>query len=107
MNYRKRPIEVEALQLFQSDFDFAFSEKKKKKENRNITGFYHKFLGGDVWLSENREGKIKAKIRTLEGAMEIEDGDWLIKGIKGEFYPCKPDIFETTYEAILPSQLNI
>lgn len=37
-------------------------------------------------------------IRTLEGVMEARDGDWIIKGVKGEFYPCKPDIFAATYE---------
>ena len=37
-------------------------------------------------------------IRTLEGDMRADDGDWLIKGIKGEFYPCKPDIFEESYD---------
>lgn len=37
-------------------------------------------------------------IRTLEGDMRAEPGDWIIKGVKGEIYPCKPDIFEATYE---------
>ncbi len=37
-------------------------------------------------------------IHTLEGAMLASKGDWIIKGVKGEFYPCKPDIFEATYE---------
>jgi len=39
-------------------------------------------------------------IRTLEGTMEASSGDWIIKGVKGEFYPCKPDIFEKTYEPV-------
>lgn len=39
-------------------------------------------------------------IPTLEGTMTAGAGDWIIKGIKGEFYPCKPDIFEATYEAV-------
>lgn len=38
-------------------------------------------------------------ITTLEGAMTASPGDWIIKGVKGEFYPCKPDIFAATYEA--------
>ncbi len=38
-------------------------------------------------------------IRTLEGDMIAQPGDWIIKGVKGELYPCKPDIFEATYEA--------
>lgn len=37
-------------------------------------------------------------IRTLEGTMHAMPGDWIIRGVKGEFYPCKPDIFEATYE---------
>ena len=39
-------------------------------------------------------------VRTLEGTMIAEIGDYIIKGIKGEFYPCKPDIFEATYEIV-------
>lgn len=39
-------------------------------------------------------------IGTLEGAMTANPGDWVIKGVKGEFYPCKPDIFEATYEPV-------
>ena len=39
------------------------------------------------------------RIGTLEGPHEVTPGDWIIRGVKGEFYPCKPDIFEMTYEA--------
>lgn len=39
-------------------------------------------------------------IRTLEGDMRAREGDWIIRGVQGEFYPCKPDIFEETYEAV-------
>lgn len=38
------------------------------------------------------------QIETLEGTMTANPGDWIIRGVKGEFYPCKPDIFESTYE---------
>ena len=38
------------------------------------------------------------RIRTLEGVMEASEGDWIIRGVQGEFYPCKPDIFAATYE---------
>ena len=43
---------------------------------------------------------IKHVISTLEGDMEVSPGDWIIKGVVGEFYPCKPDIFEKTYEKV-------
>ncbi|WP_204664866.1 hypothetical protein [Dyadobacter sandarakinus] len=51
-------------------------------------------LGADA--SMPREDKIL--IPTLEGVMEASLGDWIIRGVNGEFYPCKPDIFEKTYE---------
>jgi hypothetical protein len=47
------------------------------------------------------EGAIpELSIRTLEGEMRVSTGDWIIKGVKGEIYPCKPDIFEATYEEV-------
>lgn len=39
-------------------------------------------------------------IKTLEGDLKVSIGDWIIKGVKGEFYPCKPDIFEKTYDRV-------
>lgn len=42
----------------------------------------------------------KLAIETLEGVITADDGDWIIKGVKDEFYPCKPDIFEATYEPV-------
>lgn len=42
----------------------------------------------------------KLKIKTLEGVMTADIGDYIIKGVNGEFYPCKPDIFEKTYEEV-------
>ena len=45
-------------------------------------------------------GAGRAFIQTLEGRMEASSGDWIIRGVKGEIYPCKPDIFAATYEAV-------
>jgi hypothetical protein len=45
-------------------------------------------------------GSDTLQITTLEGTMTANVGDWIIRGVKGEIYPCKPDIFETTYEAV-------
>ncbi|MFG3509689.1 hypothetical protein ACGF5F_29775 [Streptomyces sp. NPDC047821] len=75
--YRKRPVEIEAIQ-----FTGNFSELEK-------------FVGGDA---EFRGGQLV--IATLEGAMHASPNDWIIRGVEGEFYPCKPDIFEATYEAV-------
>lgn len=50
------------------------------------------------------DGQIKMHIKTLEGTMTADVGDWIIKGVKGELYPCKPDIFAATYEEVLVDQ---
>ena len=54
----------------------------------------------DVIRSLKAEGKKQMSMWTLEGNMVANPGDWIIKGIKGEFYPCKPDIFKDTYERV-------
>ena len=77
MKYRKKPVIIEAVQWKNGNFDEI-----------------EKFVGGDA---EFRKG-IGLVVATLEGPLHASEGDWIIKGVKGEFYPCKPDIFEVTYE---------
>lgn len=48
----------------------------------------------------NEKSPHEIQIKTLEGTMTADLGDWIIKGVKGEFYPCKPDIFAATYEPV-------
>ncbi len=74
--YRKKPIVIEAQQWHTGDPPIG----PMRREGT--------FLGGVA----------SYEIPTLEGAHLVTDGDWIIKGIAGEFYPCKPDIFEQTYE---------
>jgi hypothetical protein len=76
--FRKKPVTIEAVQLHPLSLEVV-----------------KKFVGGDL---EVRNGEVT--IATLEGAMHASPGDWIIKGVKGEFYPCKPDIFEATYEKV-------
>jgi len=93
--FRKKPVEIEAIQF-----------KYTKEGIDELRDFCGKYLGPVT--KERHIGSIgKALIRTLEdgeGDMTAKhvatEGDWIIKGIKGEFYPCKPDIFEATYEAV-------
>jgi hypothetical protein len=61
------------------------------------------FCGSALLALERRPGG-KMFIGTLEGPHQASVGDYIIKGVKGEFYPCKPDIFEATYEEILVRQ---
>lgn len=80
--YRKKPIVVEAEQWFPPDWEGHYS----KYANR--LGVYW-----EEWGKEFR-------INTLEGSHKVSSGDWIITGVKGEKYPCKPDIFEITYELV-------
>lgn len=83
--FRKRPVVIEAVQL-------ARSNGEQLAE----------WCGGQ-WLSlygrgDRGEDISHVAIRTLEGTMRAELGDWIIKGVAGEFYPCKPEIFAASYE---------
>lgn len=57
---------------------------------------------GSAWFSGGVHGHLT--IKTLEGEMRADYGDWIIQGVKGELYPCKPDIFEATYDRVAPSE---
>lgn len=81
MKFRKKPIVIEAVQ------------HTNEVNRRDILDFVPPKSG------RFRQDS-KFEIYTLEGTMLANVGDWIIKGVKGEFYPCKPDIFEATYEAV-------
>ena len=85
MKARKKPDEVEVMQLKMVS---ARSYRKCKE------------FVGDSWIDHDEMPNGFPGIRTLEGVMEISDNDYIIKGVDGEIYPCKPDIFEKTYEVI-------
>ena len=76
--YRKKPVVIEAIQWTGTN-------------GRDIA----RFMGATDYVDS-----VAIQIRTLEGNMNVSVGDWVIKGVKGEFYPCKPDIFEQTYEEV-------
>ena len=77
MKFRKKPIVIDAMQW----------TGHNTKEIYNFVGTNNIIAYGDHF-----------KIKTLEGNHKVILSDWIIKGIKGEFYPCKPDIFKETYE---------
>jgi hypothetical protein len=78
--YRKRPVVIEAVRVNSQDYDGMCQIMD--------------WCGG---RSVDFDGHVIA-IDTLEGTMYADPGDWVIKGVKGEFYPVKPDIFDATYE---------
>lgn len=85
--YRKKPVIIEAFQWTGDERQTEETEWiiEQIKEG-NIT-----FVNGDC---------LEMEIKTLEGTMRAIPNDYIIKGVKGEIYPCKPDIFEATYEPV-------
>ncbi len=86
MKYRKKPVIVDAIQF----------KDVSAKSIREIQDFKN----GDVKVTYTGEGQPQIEIFTLEGTMKANIGDYIIKGVKGECYPCKPDIFEMSYEVV-------
>jgi len=96
--YRKKPVVIEAFQM----------TRERRADNSEWPEWLHKawqldhsYLGS---LScedyPNSDGMDRLQIRTLEGIHAVTCGDWIIRGVKGEIYPCKPDVFAMTYEAV-------
>ena len=79
VKFRKKPVVIEAVQ---------WTGKNGSEVAAFCPGIQFDFAMDDAY------------IKTLEGEMIASAGDWIIRGIKGEFYPCKNDIFEATYEAV-------
>lgn len=87
MKYRKKPVVIEAVRFDGSSTDHA--------------AIRHWIEGGEYHKPGLRTADIRnLEIETLEGVMKASPGDWIIKGVQGEFYPCKPDIFVATYEPV-------
>ena len=76
MKYRKKPVVIEAIRFIGSNYEEI-----------------REFIGQNTLCSD-----LSIVISTLEGDMVAQKGDYIIKGVQGEFYPCKPDIFAQTYE---------
>lgn len=92
--YRKKPVVVEAWKLTRKALEVKpewviYDEKR-------VVGKPDSFTGDIVLLLLN----------TIEGHVWAEEGDYIIKGVKGEVYPCKPDIFEQTYEKVEDENVN-
>ena len=96
--YRKKPVVIEAFQM----------TKERRVSNVEWTNWMHEAWNKDfdvpssLSASEypNSDGTDKLVINTLEGQHIVSWGDYIIKGVQGELYPCKPDIFKETYEEV-------
>jgi len=120
MKYRKKPVEIEATQWFKNgDHPLDYSTVHHGYENGILRPFYPEQRKADAWEGEvvryyrtpDMDGQTACKhcsrimhvhgwIDTLEGGHIVCPGDWIITGVKGEHYPCKPDIFEATYDKV-------
>lgn len=87
--FRKKPVVIEAMQWTTKNYD-------------EIVNFTDGAVSYYEWVQYNESGfnKDMLNIPTLEGTMTASKGDWIIKGVQGEFYPCKNDIFLASYEKI-------
>lgn len=90
--YRKRPVEVEAVQFTGTNHDDVAVFMG--------CGCGVKAIKADCPYDHSLAGPRALFIRTLEGSMRADRGDWIIQGVAGEFYPCKPEIFKATYEPV-------
>ena len=90
--YRKKPVEIEALQWTGLNL-------------HEVIGFVGESCKHEYYDAAYQAGvappSVDLTIHTLEGDMKCSKWDYIIKGVNGEFYPCKPDIFEKTYEEVL------
>lgn len=91
MKFRKKPVVIE-----------AFKWTGDRGQIEDPEWIIEAIKSGKVWFSNPGTSEVAMEISTLEGEMCGRRGDWIIKGIKGEIYPCKPDIFHATYEAVEP-----
>ncbi len=108
MKYRKKPIVIEATQWFESGDHpednretFTGSDGKPFLGEGKVVRYYRTpVLDGQQECVCSRIMHDHGWIDTLEGGHTVCPGDWIITGVKGEYYPCKPDVFEMTYNIV-------
>lgn len=86
MKYRKKPVVIDAVVFTRNNFDEIVS--------------FTKGTARTLRIERRHDGKCTCIIPTLEGEHIATEGDYIIRGVHGEFYPCKPDIFAKTYEVV-------
>lgn len=83
MTFRKKPVVIDAIQYTGDNVTECLNFIKRTNQSLPT------YIDTSTFI-----------IKTLEGAMTVCKGDWIIRGVQGEFYPCKPDIFDQTYELV-------
>lgn len=102
MKYHKKPVEIEAVQLTWANWGEVCDFVQLPWGPEGVHGCH-----SDKGVESDSGEKIGLIIPTLEGNMLANENDYIIKGVHGEFYPCKPDIFEETYEPSIGLPIDI
>lgn len=92
MKYRKKPVEIEA---------FKYDGDLKGRDGKYYCPTWAELAFENGTIFYGGQPPVELYINTLEGTHHVSVGDYIIQGVKGELYPCKPDIFEATYETVL------
>ena len=87
LKYRKKPVVIEVMRFYADEPVMI-----------EVARWCGGRIGSEAKASDHTDVAYWIDIPTLEGVMKASPGDYIIKGVRGEFYPCKPDIFEATYE---------
>jgi len=98
--YRKKPVVIEAVQYTGENLLDVLAFTGKNERFDYLFALREWFDSDDDYVAYVADDRRAFKIFTLEGVMEAMPGDWIIRGVRGEHYPCKPDIFAATYEAV-------
>lgn len=93
--FRKRPVVIEAFQM----------TEERRSNNVDWPNWLHQAWNapigeGALFIDDDDISRKRLCLGTLEGVHRVAWDDWIIRGIKGELYPCKPDIFSATYESV-------
>lgn len=92
MKFRKKPVVIEAMQFDGQNTHDIMTWANKRVRPYDLLNVVSQYDG--------------LYVNTLEGPLTCSPGDWIIKGVAGEFYPCKPDIFAATYEPVEPAMIE-
>ena len=100
--FRKKPVVIEAVKVTAADYNPAIENPWDGCPFSEVTAWLEAAIEDNILVPHNRGSTDYASwdIKTAEGTMTAGPGEWIIRGIKGELYPCKPDIFAATYEEV-------
>lgn len=100
VKFRKKPVVIEAQQWFPPGDDRHDPAMLVYRKGNSVSPPDYRKVGDLYCVFDEKlgQGPSLYMIKTLEGDLKVSPGDWIITGVKGEKYPCKPDIFEATYE---------